>query len=376
MAQTKDRTSVPSIPIFCLGSRDFLCTAEIVSDPPAIFLDPEETGIPKLRRYLEDDGERRNLTDAIVTMTSFYEFLSRTSQCSSSPAAHAAADALEIYNTISGVEAAYKNRLEDLLVDVKQEYASLLAVVKAALDEAERQSPRIFKDKEKFKWNQYRAMMRQYGQYENGNLNADLTNEILPAIQQSWYKAVNTSIPLEIKVFCDDLRKELNKMVENICLQPGRHSSSSLRKSLGIESFIDDLSRMDLDCTKSTQRQGSRSWEPLMKGMLDDQYNKVSAEKGPGMYKRMKANQRYIEDNASNLYGKLYKITEKLFSDTVNNINECNREEFSRFTKTMRQFLLGADVNITPELAARGEAEKVVKKVLRRARRCSMHAAG
>lgn len=44
----------------------------------------------------------------------------------------------------------------------------------------------------------------------------------------------------------------------------------------------------NMEATKSAQRQGSRTWEPLMKNMLDPQYTRVAAEKGPGMFKRMK----------------------------------------------------------------------------------------
>jgi hypothetical protein len=146
-------------------------------------------------------------------------------------------------------------------------------------------------------------MLRQDGRYDNGDLNADLTKDILPAVQNAWYRTVNTVIPLKIKEFTDDIEELLNNAVKTICMPlsqeipavfkgfAGSHSPhhpGSLRKSLGVESFKEQLKAIDLEVTKSAQRQGSRGWEPQMKCMLQPQYAKVSAEKGPGMYKRMK----------------------------------------------------------------------------------------
>jgi hypothetical protein len=61
------------------------------------------------------------------------------------------------------------------------------------------------------------AMMRQDGQYEGGNLNADLTQNILPAIQKDWFDAVNTKIPLDLGEFKDDIQTLLNETVKSIC---------------------------------------------------------------------------------------------------------------------------------------------------------------
>jgi hypothetical protein len=71
----------------------------------------------------------------------------------------------------------------------------------------------------------------------------------------------------------------------------------AIRKSLGFETFINDIKQANEKATSSAQRQGSRTWEPLIKKQLCPQYAQAAAQKGPGMYKRMKASWQY----ASNL---------------------------------------------------------------------------
>ncbi|KAJ7269398.1 Dynamin family-domain-containing protein [Mycena haematopus] len=275
MARTTEEVPVPSIPIFCI---------ELVPDSSAIFLEKEETQIPRLRRYLEDDGERRSLADAIVPMTNLCTFLfvSRTTQFSVRPSADAS-KAQDIDQIINGVQQKCWMRLQRLLDDIEKEYASLLAIVKTAVGAAERKSPEIIQEKETFKWNRYKAMMRSEGQYDQGNLNSDLTKEILPAVQKQWFRVVNTNIPLLISEFCDDIKDLLNEAVPKQIKHLG-----TLRRSLGIDPFITHLKSTDIDVTASAQRQGSRGWEPLVRSMLRPHYAQVAAEKGPGMYKRMK----------------------------------------------------------------------------------------
>ncbi|KAJ6575450.1 P-loop containing nucleoside triphosphate hydrolase protein [Mycena capillaripes] len=348
--------AVPDIPIFCLGSRDYLCLAQVVPDDSAIFLEQEETGIPRLRRYFTRDGERRNLTAAIESVTTFCHFLSRTTTFSSRPSGNAAA---MIHELINRLETNCRNRLDELVTDITREYNGLLAVVENAVGEAERKSPEIFERHATKKWNQYRAMMRQGGQCENGNLNADLTKEILPAVQREWYNAVNTLIPLHLGNFSDNIETDLTATVKLICGK-SQYTSLSLRKSLGLEAFQNGLKLANMEATKSAQRQGNRTWEPLMKNMLEPQYAKVAAEKGPGMFKRMKlSNKEYIHEAAPELFGHLNFTVRTLFNETVTNIEAHNRLEFMRLTKQMRQHLLGGE--ISPEMNAVDEAEKVVK---------------
>ncbi|KAJ7040285.1 hypothetical protein C8F04DRAFT_1254046 [Mycena alexandri] len=278
-------TPVPPIPIFCVGSRDFMRLLQIDDlDDPIIFREPGETGIPQLRSYFESHGERRNLGEAIAVVSQFCEFLSRTSstQFSASPMGNRAT-ALTVQNAINDLEQRCGTRLDEMVTGIEKVHDDLLVIVDAAVSDAEEKSATIFENHTAKRWNQYRAMMRQEGQYETGNLNADLTKNILPLVQRDWNIAVNNLTPLHIKDFAEEIQEDLINTVKSISHDP------SVRKSLGIETFIKSLHIANMDATKSAQRQGSRTWEPLMKKLLKPQYKKVSAEKGNGMYKRMKA---------------------------------------------------------------------------------------
>ncbi|KAJ7109880.1 hypothetical protein C8R44DRAFT_265806 [Mycena epipterygia] len=292
LSQLSEDKPVPTIPIFCLGSRDYLCLADIEPDAPTTFFTPAETGIPQLKRYLETDGECRNLTDAIEVLKSFYEFLSRASQFPKSVPSNAAAT-LQTHNILEELEQRCVIRLDELLVQIKKVYADLQAEVATAVEQAQDQSPRVFAViASKMKWNQYRAMMRLDGQYENGNLNADLVKNILPAIQRQWNISVNNRIPVALDSFYDDIRDDIRETIDLLSC-PGS-TTDVLRKSLGLETFLTELKSANEKTASSAQRQGSRTWEPVIKDQLVPQYAKVSAEKGPGMYKRMKAVQRRL----------------------------------------------------------------------------------
>ncbi|KAJ6520149.1 hypothetical protein C8R45DRAFT_954051 [Mycena sanguinolenta] len=350
ISRCKEDDLVPSIPVFCIGSRDFLSSAQLIPDDSAVFDDQDDTQIPRLRSYLQDDGERRSLMDAIVPMTNFCNFLFQFS----SPLANASSKTQELEQIIEDVQDKCGEKLQQLLDDIKEQYSALMALVKAAVCDAEKKSPKVIQEKETFKWNQYRAMVRQDGLYEGGNLNADLTKDILPAVQTPWFKVVNNDIPLLIGSFCDEVKELLEEAVQVICLKTNK-PFAPLRRSLGIDSFITHLKSSDIEVTASAQRQGSRGWEPMVRKMLIPHYRNVAAEKGPGMYKRMKLGmQHYIRGNASQLFGQMNTTTKQLFDETVDNIASHDRLELSRFVKVLRQSLLGVDVGLA-------EAEKLVR---------------
>ncbi|KAJ7204338.1 hypothetical protein GGX14DRAFT_460067 [Mycena pura] len=305
---------VPSIPIFCLGSRDYLCLTNIEPDSPVTFFDPEETGIPSLNRHLGMDGERRTLTEANWVLSKFCEFMARASQLSAKSAGDDKGTkedaARKMDAVISNLEACCFEKLDRLVSTIGTVYDKLQKVVEKAVKEAEKQSPRIFESHENKKWNQYKAMMRQDGQYEGGSLNADLTETVLPEVQRPWNEAVNGQVPLSLVEFTDDIKKELADTIKLICnslfddntralmehfitaVQSPDPSTVNLRKSLGLDTFLSTLTSSNNQATSSAQRLGTRAWESLMKEQLGPQYAKVCAEKGPGMYKRMKVSRK------------------------------------------------------------------------------------
>ncbi|KAJ7786656.1 hypothetical protein B0H16DRAFT_39643 [Mycena metata] len=273
-------TDIPTIPIFCVGSQDYMRIQQIDVHASSIFDVAEETGIPKLQSYFESQGEHRNLSDAIRVVSHACEFFPRISsiQFSSSPMGNQAT----VQTMIDNSHERCKLRLDELIIGIEKVYHDLLVAVKAAACDAEGKSASIFERHNTKKWNQYRTMMRQEGLYQNYNLNADLTKDILTRCRRHWMQAVNNQIPIHIKDFRDAIRKDLADTVKPIV----KHS---LRKGLArtIELFADDIQSQSIAKTQEAQRLGNR-FERVITGLLKSHYARVSAEKGNGMYKRMK----------------------------------------------------------------------------------------
>ncbi|KAJ7659768.1 hypothetical protein DFH06DRAFT_1326791 [Mycena polygramma] len=362
------------IPIFCLGSRDYIYMDTVETDTPTIFVQREETGIPRLRHHFLRDAERRNLSDAVTVVTEWCSLLYRTIQ----PLAGSAGStetALEIHRRINVFESTCTTMVDELTRKIRKEYDALLIQVEKAVSEAERNSPAVFESHTAKKWNTYCAMMRQEGRYDNGNLNADLTKTILPAIQQKWYNAVNVRIPLYCCDFIGDLRDEFNLTLDLISTASPQHNLNQIRKSIALESVLKDLDVVNIESTRSAQRSGTRAWTPLIRENLVAQYARASAEKGPGMYNRMKRlpvfrggantlqmNRHFIESDASQIFSPLNDSVRSLFdSATVHTL----LGEFQLLSRYYSDPWNLAGVDTSPDKCARIEAAKVMNRFVK-----------
>ncbi|KAJ7161245.1 hypothetical protein C8R43DRAFT_1123726 [Mycena crocata] len=347
--------SVPDIPIFSLGSRDYLCVTNIESDSPTTFSEPEDTGIPRLQRYLQRDGECRNLADAISVATRFCEFISRTS--SEFPATTIARNqdddkiTLFISETLDGLENHFVTKLDEMVAKLKAYYSHLYDEVVKVVDQAEKKSPKIFaKRAQKMKWNQYKAMMRTNGLYDKGNLCYDLADGILPMIQHEWNIAVNARIPTALQDFYDEIGRATNEAVNVIFTASTKYDEGRLRSGLGLQSLKEDLKHANTNACVKAQRHGSREWAPMLKTLLSSQF--------------AVANERYISREASNLFGCLNTTVCDLFHEATSKIETDNRMQLTRFIRQTRVLFLGiGSEQISSELKARNAVEEAQKRV-------------
>ncbi|KAJ7926605.1 hypothetical protein B0H13DRAFT_1862064 [Mycena leptocephala] len=150
--------------------------------------------------------------------------------------------------------------------------------------------------------------MRREGEYGPTDLNADLTAPILPSVQTQWHLGVNVEIPALLSVFFQ-VRSSANVDTD--------------RKSLGVESFVKELSHVVQRSIALRQRQGNRIWAPLIKEQLAPQYGTVAAERGHGMFGRMKLNMTLIRDSARAVFGPLNAGTCIAFAGSVVPTEHC-----------------------------------------------------
>ncbi|KAF7307149.1 Glycosyltransferase family 22 protein [Mycena indigotica] len=342
LSSSKDK-AVPNIPIFCLvGSRDYLCCKGLDPNEPDIFFDEKETEVPGFKEYLQNDGERRTLQAARTMLALFCGFLVGASTAKE-PIKTESKDQKASKNLGAHIDALERNctkAIETLVSRHDAAYRSLGAAVKTAVQQAEEEAPGIFDKLEEKKWNQYRSMMRQMGHYEGGNLNEDLTHNILPAISKKWNDTVNATIPLNNVNFREEIKAHVLSFLRDIA----RLAPNFNQKSLALEGHLDQLEKYNLVATSSAQRLGTRAWESLIEQELTPQYNRISAEKGSGMYKRMKSNHAFIRASAPQIFGKLNTYIADIFGKAVTSIRTSDTQQMNAFFRILRMNLVGASV--------------------------------
>ncbi|KAJ6618382.1 hypothetical protein B0H10DRAFT_2029700 [Mycena sp. CBHHK59/15] len=183
------------------------------------------------------------------------------------------------------------DRADALVQCINAIFKKIVAEVSKAVGVAEGRSPTVFENIAlTLKWNQYLALMRREGEYGPNNLNTDLTATIFPSIQTQWHMGINVEIPTLLSDFFQEIKGDLDRTIQAL----GVRSSSNIdavRKSLGV--VVKELSHAVQQLITLRQRKASRIWAPSMKAQLVPQYAIVAAEKGRGMFGRMKVRRQY-----------------------------------------------------------------------------------
>ncbi|KAJ7610800.1 hypothetical protein FB45DRAFT_1037701 [Roridomyces roridus] len=323
-----EKVTVPEVPIFCLGSRDYLCLAHLEPDNPSTFSDPEDTDIPRMKRYLLNDGERRNLVEAISVVGNFCTLLSQTTSQLDANATGDAGAHQKISKLLAELDKKSDELSSDTMDKIRDSYRKIGTTLNEAVGEARDRSPSVFEDTaKKMKWNQYRAMMRSNGAYAAhppGNLNADLVATIQPRVGTTWAVEVNGEIPLHLLNLYNELKGEYDDVIKEICWTFNKYTTSRVNKTVGFETIIDQLNQDNRSAAMGAQRQGIRVWDTEVTERLKPQFARVCAEKGPGMFKRMKAcNKTFIENpiHRTRLFSDILPKVNKSFDQCFETIN-------------------------------------------------------
>ncbi|KAK6984161.1 hypothetical protein R3P38DRAFT_2806924 [Favolaschia claudopus] len=176
------------IPIFCVGSSDYLILHDHSPTKTAIFSSKSETGIPALYTHTMHIGERQGVSDAIHLLFLTYQLLNQSSI------------------TVEGDDEGSEIRLEkeceqevaSLVQSIEKMFAMIVDESSPLIDAAKQQSLHVFQAvAETHKWNQYLALMRRQGEFGSTNLNALLTSPIADSesLQRLWHVVFNEDIP-------------------------------------------------------------------------------------------------------------------------------------------------------------------------------------
>ncbi|KAF7321933.1 Glycosyltransferase family 22 protein [Mycena kentingensis (nom. inval.)] len=333
--QGRDVAVVPSIPIFCVGSRDHMCLTGLdVMHEAETFFEKDQTGVPALQRYLQDSGERMQLPATRDALGAVCEFL-RWAQTPEVTKSTVSEETTQILGALKG---RCLNALEKMVSSDVAAYTGLMQTVQDAIDKAKEQSAAIIRLQECRSWRQYRSMMLHHGRYDNGDLNEDLTAGIWSAVGAQWYTTLNETIPMNDQIFREYLRRQITDTLLAFVSGPLHLQLSSHRSHLQIiyENLMSTLETTRRVATTRAQGKSIRIFAEKMEEGLTPQYEKVAQEKGPGMFRRMKeANRMYIASEAQILFGYIGKEVGSLFETPLSRMAQVDRAALELFFKKL-----------------------------------------
>ncbi|KAK7063915.1 hypothetical protein R3P38DRAFT_2821173 [Favolaschia claudopus] len=307
-----EENGIPRLPVFCVGSFDFLAMTLTAGGGATIFSDENQTGILDLHEHIISLGELRRLkwtSDLLERANAFSENVNL--YFSEDRHLDLPADGKQkVLKLIDDLAAENDKAVEELLEDINVDLSNVDQDLGRAIDQAIKDAPRIVK---KFGagvgWNTYRACMKRLGVFLDLNLNHELTKGILPHVQPSWNKIINNRIPLQIRTTLRRIENDVYDTISNVAkvlTEEGnlsRHTVSIARRSLAIETSLGDLSESALQSMLVAQRDSTRSFKTIVQDGMTGHYETVAQESGEGSLFRMKAaNAEFIQQNAANIF--------------------------------------------------------------------------
>ncbi|KAJ7459043.1 hypothetical protein B0H11DRAFT_175447 [Mycena galericulata] len=345
-----DRDKAPELPIFCVGSRDYVALNSGMSTP-SVFGEEEQTGIPQLKSHLRVTGDRRRIRWATHLLDKAY-VLSELIHSYFSEGRHPGqlrsenkANALML---IEDLKEANRKEVESAWEAIEDELHRVEADLKEAVTRATRCGPFVMKELgSNMCFSTYKALMRHNGLYLNNDINRQLTREILPAIQGSWNGGINNKIPLTLKDATENLEKNTITAIAQICKALDgagmvfEKTMTTAAQSLAVEGLLSDMCAQAIDTISLAQRDGTRAFDTIIREELTAQYQLASQEAGKGALARMKnSNVAYLEQNGVVVFNSINIRIKKLLQDAFSKIRHDMRNELQDITTMLRLSLI------------------------------------
>ncbi|KAJ7687345.1 hypothetical protein B0H17DRAFT_1300923 [Mycena rosella] len=282
-------SKAPKMPIFCLGSRDYI-SIKLGQFPL--------TEIPAMQAHLLFTGERRRLkwaTTRLAETSGFSErvhtFFAGGFHLSRLPE-ESRRNGLNIVNELKT-----KNEREanDVLDSIKEELDRIERELATAVERAAGNSLSVMTEfSVPMRWNTFKCCMKLNGIYKQWDMNRALTKTVISDIQGSWNHTLNHRIPDLLGEAFQKMEEhtldEVSRIVE--ALNPSATTltllTATARRSLGIDGAP---SKIQSQCDKFilfAQRDGTRSLQQTVQQRLTPMYKTASLQQKTGCYKRMK----------------------------------------------------------------------------------------
>ncbi|KAJ7897247.1 hypothetical protein B0H14DRAFT_2677519 [Mycena olivaceomarginata] len=345
----------PQLPIFCVGSHDFRALMTGGLETPLVFSEEDETEIPDLQRHIHAAGLSRRLkwaADLLERADAFSEsihlYFSEGRHSGDLPAENKQ-KALDV---IAALETRNRKEVDKLLDGIKTELSNIADNLSKTVAKAIDAAPEVI---EKFsngmRWNTYRACMKRDGWYisrrDAHDLNLELTRDIFPDIQVGWNKAVNTRIPSTIRGTIETVKRSTLEAIENVVEAlsgPGalsEETTAAACRSLAIEPTFRNLSSRCQRYMSTAQKDGTRSFDTIVREQMSPQYRLAAQESGAGSLARMKnGNLEFMKHNALKVFNPINICITGRLDKAVTHIEDDMHNELRDLTASLRLCLI------------------------------------
>ncbi|KAF7337559.1 Tat pathway signal sequence [Mycena sanguinolenta] len=365
--------STPQLPVFCVGSHDFLALLTRYRSPLTFFRkdavnvfgygqhgklnfsDVVQTEIVSLKNHIRDAGESRRTkwsTDLLGRADAFSESVHLYFSEGRCPGQRLVEDKQKALEVLTNLEKRNLKNLNALLTGIKKVLLGIDQSLAKAVEKAKDAAPLGLRKFDNTHWNTYKALMARNGVYFEYDLNHKLIQTIVPEIQSNWSRGLNHRIPLDIKEAIRIIKESTFEAIDNIVeIFTGRgtlfeQTISRTLRSLAIENVFSDILENSLESISDAQRDATRSFKIIVQQQMVQQYQAAAQESGPGSFDRMKlSNLEFVKQNGPHVFNPISSHTEALLHAAVKTIENNIKTELRDLRSLLRLCLID-DINL------------------------------
>ncbi|KAJ7269366.1 P-loop containing nucleoside triphosphate hydrolase protein [Mycena haematopus] len=366
--------AIPQLPVFCVGSHDFLALLTGFRTP-LTFFNEDATEIVDLKKHITGTGESRRLrwvTDLLGRADTFSESVHLYFSEDRYPGQLVPEDKEKALGLLIALETSNLQELKDGLDGIEEVLSDIARDLAKAVAKTMKAAPKVLQKFGALHWNTYKACMRCNGVYFEYDLNRELTQTILPGIQSTWNGGINYRVPLIIKDVIRSIEQSTFKAIDDVVeVLAGRgtlfeQTVSGTRRSLAIENILGDALERSIKCMSDAQRSvkfdarrycslqhilraASRSFRTTVQDHMSEQYQSVAQESGPGSWERMKkSNHEFIKQNGPSVFNPINSRTDGLLHEAITKIRVDVKTELRDMTVLLRLRLID-EINLSED---------------------------
>ncbi|KAG2122752.1 hypothetical protein DEU56DRAFT_917729 [Suillus clintonianus] len=308
----------PPLPVFCIGSTDFnqLTGANIRNRAPLVFTTAEDTGIPHLRRHIHDFGRRNTLSDIkthVHNCTLLWEeiesfFLSARSDLRLIAYENVARDLADgLKEAVDEIRKNSGGKMDETINELEK-------ALQIQAEKVAKRSLNIVKTLGAgYRWHSYRALMRREGEWGSIDLNEDLVHGMLDgAVSSVWHNFFTDFVRSELQSLIVAVSSKTDSAILAIKNRAQRMTTIAPRINnacnlIHPRDIINPAREAYLSAILAMQREFCGTFKGLLRKELEDHYQCMASESGPGMYRRMKDlnEERFSPERAQELFAGL-----------------------------------------------------------------------